>query len=265
MTDCGDQHCQTEKVEKYTPSSKTWSQVSPMSRARKGLAFANDEASGLLYAAGGMDCLEDCSGIPVEYLATFEVYDPATDVWTSLPPMPTPRTDLSLAVLNSKVYAVGGCGGDGAVQSAKDCDPLSVMEMYDPDTQTWSSKGELVFPRHGFNLAVYGSQLIAAGGSSASGIDTASVATNLTKTVDVYDTSSDTAWYPLTVMPDPREGLVAGNLLVGISMLLVSGEAADTTLQDTNEYMALMCSPAPPVPVTSARDNLQKFLQGVSC
>mgnify|MGYP003386619315 FL=1 len=34
ITDCGDQHCQTEKVEKYTPSIKTWTQVSPMNRAR---------------------------------------------------------------------------------------------------------------------------------------------------------------------------------------------------------------------------------------
>lgn len=265
ITNCGEDHCQTESFEKYTPSTKTWSKQTAISRARRGLAFASDETSGLLYAAGGMDCMEDCGGIPVQYLATFEVYDPTSDVWTSLPPMPTPRTDLSLAVVKSKVYAVGGCGGDGTVLGASSCDPLSVMEVYDPSTQTWTSGKSLVLPRHGFNLAVYGSQLLAAGGSSAPGIDSASVATNLTKTVDVFDTALSSAWYPLTIMPDPREGLVAGNLLVGISMLLISGEAADTSLKDTNEYMALMCAPAPPPHITSRHDNMNKFMYGLAC
>jgi hypothetical protein len=265
ITDCDEKHCQTEKVEKYTPSTKTWSQVNAMSRARKGLAFAADETSGLLYAAGGMDCMDDCGGIPVEYLATFEVYDPASDSWSTLPSMPTPRTDLSLVVVDSKVYAAGGCGGDGSVQDSKSCDPLSVMEIYDPATQSWTSGSSLLLPRHGFNMGVYGTQLIVAGGSSSYGIDSVSVAGNLTKSVDVFDTVSSTAWHPITVMPDPREGLVSGNLLVGISMLLISGEAADTTLQDTNEYMALMCSPAPPPHITSRHDQLQKFMYGLAC
>jgi N-acetylneuraminic acid mutarotase len=261
ITNCGDSHCQTEKVEKYSPSTKTWSQVSPMCKARRGLAFAADNDSGLLYAAGGMDCMEDCSGIPVEYLSTFESYDPVTDTWTSLPPMPTPRTDLSLAIIDSKVYAVGGCGGDGNVQNAKSCDPLSTVEVYDPSTQTWSSTDNLLVPRHGFNLAVYGSQLIAAGGSSSVGIDTASVAKNLTKTVDVCNLSYGTSWSPIAMMTEPREGLVTGNLLVGISMLLITGEGADTTFTDTNEYLALMCSPAPP----PRKSGLDKFIHGMSC
>ena len=205
--------------------------------------------------------MEDCSGIPVEYLSIFEVYDPSTDKWTSLPPMPTPRTDLSLAVIDSKVYAVGGCGGDGAVQNAKSCDPLSSVEVYSPSTQAWTSLDSLASPRHGFNLAVYGSQLIAAGGSSSVGIDTASVAKNLTKTVDVCDLSYGNSWSRITAMSEPREGLVTGNLLVGISMLLISGEGADTTFTDTNEYLALMCSPAPPV----HKSALDKFIHGLSC
>jgi len=265
ITNCGDSHCQTEKVEMYTPSTKTWAQVSAMSRARKGLAFAADDVAGLLYAAGGMDCMESCGGIPVEYLATFEVYNPALDIWTTLPSMPTPRTDLSLAVVDSKVYAVGGCGGDGTVLDAKNCDPLSVMEVYDPTTQSWTSGSSLILPRHGFNLGIYGTQLIAAGGSSSIGIDSASVATNLTKSVDVFDTVTSTHWGHVTTMPDPREGLVSGNLLVGISMLLISGEAADATLVNTNEYMALMCSPAPPPHIPSRHDNLQKYIYGVAC
>lgn len=253
----GTAFCQTEKVEMYAPSTKTWSQVSSLSQARKGLAFASDEASGLLYALGGVDCGGDCSALSAKYLGTAEVYNPATQAWTLLPPMPTPRADLSAGVVDSKLYAVGGCGGEGNLEN---CSPLAVVEMYDPATNTWTSVSPLVQPRHGFTLGTYGSQLIIAGGSSSVGMDAASAATNLTKTVDVFDVG-DSLWYPLTRMPDPREGLVAGNLFVGISMLLISGETADASLSATNEYMALMCASA----LTSSGDKFEKLLRGNPC
>ncbi|MFA7080788.1 MAG: hypothetical protein WC203_07800, partial [Candidatus Bathyarchaeia archaeon] len=37
-----------------------------------------------------------------------QVYDPSTDSWTTAAHMPSKRTDLSVAVVNDKLYAIGG-------------------------------------------------------------------------------------------------------------------------------------------------------------
>mmetsp|Transcript_6118 Transcript_6118/g.9232 ORF Transcript_6118/g.9232 Transcript_6118/m.9232 type:complete len:350 (-) Transcript_6118:211-1260(-) len=227
----------TSSVEKYTSNDDAWSEVTPLNTARTGLAFASDEENGLLYAVGGMRCISDCTGVPVEYLGTLEVYDVTTGVWTDLPPMPTPRRDLSVGVVGSKLYAVGGCGGDGSTLDYENCEAQDAVEVYDPETKIWSSVAPMPSPRHSFALGVYGTQLIAAGGASASG--------DLSKAVWSYDSVGD-KWFAITTMPDPRMGLVKGyNMFVGISMFLISGVSSDGTYENTNEYMALMCSPRP--------------------
>ncbi len=55
--------------------------------------------NGVLYALGGSD-----AGI----MATMEVYDPATDTWTTNTAMPTARDGLAGGVVNGVLYAVGG-------------------------------------------------------------------------------------------------------------------------------------------------------------
>lgn len=53
-----------------------------------------------IYVAGGMG--------PDGQLNSFEKYDTEKDVWTVLTPMLTPRSALTLAVLENKIYAMGG-------------------------------------------------------------------------------------------------------------------------------------------------------------
>ena len=56
-------------------------------------------------------------------------YDPEIRQWSFLAPMSTPRSTVGVAVLNNKLYAVGG--RDGSV-----C--LSSVECYDPHTNKWT-------------------------------------------------------------------------------------------------------------------------------
>lgn len=37
-----------------------------------------------------------------------QIYDPETDTWTNGTPMPTPRGDLGIVVINDEIYAIGG-------------------------------------------------------------------------------------------------------------------------------------------------------------
>jgi len=57
------------------------------------------------------------------------------DTWTSLAPMPTPRMDLGLAVVNNKIYAIGGQTGRGLSDIV-----LDTNEMYNPATNTWTGQ-----------------------------------------------------------------------------------------------------------------------------
>src|SRR5262249_39853592 len=70
----------------YDVGADVWTTVAPIAEgARRNFAYARD-LSGLGYAFGGYDF-----GSPPFPLARAERYDPATDAWTSLPEMPTPR------------------------------------------------------------------------------------------------------------------------------------------------------------------------------
>jgi streptogramin lyase/N-acetylneuraminic acid mutarotase len=54
--------------------------------------------------------------------------------WTSKSPMPTARNHGTTGVYNGKIYVIAGQDGQPAQQV-----PLDVVEMYDPETNTWST------------------------------------------------------------------------------------------------------------------------------
>jgi hypothetical protein len=82
-------------VEKYDPTTNTWSSKAPMPNARQSLAVG--VVGGVVYAVGGSP-----GGGQVE------AYDPMTDAWTSKPALPTPRYGLGAGALNGVLYAIGG-------------------------------------------------------------------------------------------------------------------------------------------------------------
>lgn len=64
------------------------------------------------------------------YYGTVEAYDPVANTWTEKASMPTPRRGMTVSVVNGLIYAIGGWGG---------WPELSVVEMYDPVTDSWST------------------------------------------------------------------------------------------------------------------------------
>lgn len=83
-------------------------------------------------------------------------YDPASDTWESMSPMPTSRYGLALVALDDKLYAVGGNGPTGA------------LEIYDPATDTWTgglSIPSMPTPRVYLAAAALDGKLYAVGGS----------------------------------------------------------------------------------------------------
>ncbi len=73
---------------------------------------------------------------------TYE-YDPANETWTQKTAMPTVRSSYAVAVVDTKIYILGGYLGwanaDGSVGSA----PSNLNEVYDTATDTWETKQPL--------------------------------------------------------------------------------------------------------------------------
>lgn len=91
-------------VETYDPVRDSWTAVLParMPTARSALAYG--VYNGHILIAGGE--LQDTN--LYETFRAFEAYDPATDTWQILPPLPVPRHGVAGGVIGNKFYAVSG-------------------------------------------------------------------------------------------------------------------------------------------------------------
>ena len=95
--------------------------------------------------------------------------------WTTKAPLPEPRANLAVAVLDGKIYAVGG-ERDGA--------PVATASVYDPATDAWTALPPLPEARTDLAAAGAGGKLYVLGGTTVAGTATARPGL---ATVSVYD------------------------------------------------------------------------------
>lgn len=176
------------------PGGDPWSTLAPMPpmpTVRAGhVAAALD---GKLFVVGGS------STWPYPHLQTIEVYDPDSNQWedtTLKADMPTGRENASAAVIDGKLYVVGGM----VRPTSNTHDVTGVLEVYDPVANTWSTLAPMPTPRHGAAMGVIGGKLHVVGGW-----------TTLTflATHEVYDPNTD-SWSTLEPMPAARGYPMAG-------------------------------------------------------
>lgn len=94
-------------LEVFDPSSNTWSTLAPMPTGRSGIAGA--VVKDCLYVFGGEGNVNHPQGV----FPQNEVYNPKTNTWESLAPMPTPRHGIGAAVIGDKIYIPGGANVQG--------------------------------------------------------------------------------------------------------------------------------------------------------
>jgi N-acetylneuraminic acid mutarotase len=93
----------TDVVEEYNPVSNTWSVPKDrMPTARSGGASGTDGRR--IYVAGGEVTTKELVGA----FRAVEAYDPVTNSWITLPPMPMPRHGIAGAVINNRFHLVSG-------------------------------------------------------------------------------------------------------------------------------------------------------------
>nr|7ONA_A Chain A, SAKe6AC [synthetic construct] len=185
-----DGHTHLNSVEAYDPETDEWSFVAPMTTPRSGVGVA--VLNGRIYAVGGYDGSPDGH----THLNSVEAYDPETDEWSFVAPMTTPRSGVGVAVLNGRIYAVGGYDGspDGHTH-------LNSVEAYDPETDEWSFVAPMTTPRSGVGVAVLNGRIYAVGGYDGS----PDGHTHL-NSVEAYDPETD-EWSFVAPMTTPRSGV----------------------------------------------------------
>ena len=103
-----------------------------------------------IYVIGGQDEF-DQGGV-------VEEYDPATDLWPTKAPMPTPRFYLGAVALGGRIYTIGGETDHGGGFRP-------TVEDYDPVADFWSAEASMHTLRMGLATAVVGGSVYAVGGN----------------------------------------------------------------------------------------------------
>jgi N-acetylneuraminic acid mutarotase len=183
--------------EEYNPVTDTWVTKTPMPTPRAYFAIAAYQNK--IYVIAG----EERSGYPSW---ANEVFDPLTDTWETKANVPfeTGREFMSANVVNGKIYVISG------LASLWPPWPNSNENyVYDPSTDTWTTRAPIPRPVHDYASAAVGNKIYIIGGrdfySSPSIL-------NLTQ---IYDTVADT-WSFGAPMPTATY-YVIGGLTAGVS------------------------------------------------
>jgi N-acetylneuraminic acid mutarotase len=240
-------------VEEYDPATNTWIKKADLPTARSYLATS--EVNGKIYAIGGWDDTGGAGGTVEQYdpvtdqwtrradmlygrafldtcvvngkiyavggitnegeVSIVEEYDPTMNSWIKKTDMPTAISNLSTCVVNGKIYTIGGSTWDN-INSARTT--LSMVEEYDPVTDTWTRKSDLPIPTFDTATVVVNGKIYAIGGR---GLLTQSPRAEVTtlSTIMKYDPATDT-WSTVGDMRVPRTALSAS---VVVDMIYVIG------------------------------------------
>jgi hypothetical protein len=203
-------------AELYDPATGTWTATGSLGTAR-GQYTATLLASGKVLAAGGRNTFT--GGVPFNYFASSELYDPATGTWTATGSLGTARTTHTATLLPSgKVLVAGGFysldGGYSAIY-------LTSAELYDPGTGTWTSTGSLGTARGSHTATLLSSgKVLVAGGAGNSGF---------LASAELYDPATGT-WAAMGSLATTRYGHTATLLPSG--KVLVAGGANGVALAE---------------------------------
>jgi serine/threonine protein kinase/N-acetylneuraminic acid mutarotase len=175
------------------------------------LNSASGVIGGKFLVAGGGD---DADGVS----DALWVYDPVNSVWSRKAPMPTARQLCAGAVLNDRLYVIGGIAGSNI---------LATMESYDPETDRWREEPPLPTARSALGAAVMNQRLYVVGGSWRT-----TGGTNLLATVESWQPGQ--AWQSEPPLLTPVSGAFV--TAVGDTIFVAGGKTAFSETTDLQTF-----------------------------
>jgi len=155
-------HVDTARGAVFDPASARWSRIAEAPTARNSAGSA--VIDGLLYVVGGRQALPQPDGTLRQVnVPQLEVYDPATDRWTTRAPMPQAQGGLAATAAGGRLYVFGGEQWVPEQKVFADC------WVYEPRSDRWSALPPLPTPRHGLGAAALGGRIHVFGGGTRVG------------------------------------------------------------------------------------------------
>jgi len=147
-----------------------------------------------------------------------QIYDTATNKWTTGAPMPTARFCPAGAVVNNILYVIGG---------KYNGNQLSTVEAYDPATNKWSTNhAPMPGARDSIKAVVFGGIIYVIGGYSNSD--------DRLNTVQSYDPATN-KWTTRDSLPVGKSSVAAG--LLGSTIVAAAG-LEDSGATGNNEALS---------------------------
>lgn len=164
-----------------------WVTLAPMNMARQEVGAAR--LGDVVYVVGGL-----IAGFNAT--ATVEVYDIAADQWSFVASLPVGLHHMAVAVLDGKLYAMGGYQGSSFVARNE-------VRIYDPGANMWSNGPSLPSARGACWAVAHQGKIYLFGGRDAAGASST--------TTFVFD-PAENGWTTGQPMPTAREHLTAVSL-----------------------------------------------------
>ncbi|MFN0112559.1 MAG: kelch repeat-containing protein [Blastocatellia bacterium] len=189
-----------DSAEVYDPSTGGWAAATNVMNNKRADHATSLLADGKVLVVGGWNS-SATNGI-----TGCDIYDPATNRWTSAQSLTTTRRNHTATTLfDGRVLAVGGVSADA----------LKTSELYDPATGRWTKQTSLMHVnhyRHTATLLPNGKVLVVSGLQSAS---------NYSGSANLFDPTGQGTWNSVTA-PYGRDGHTA-TLLPNGKALIVGG------------------------------------------
>ena len=142
-------------VDSYDPATNAWATLANAPEARD--HFQASVVNGKIYCIGGRRTTQpDFAGNTV---SAVNVYDIATNTWTSPTQIPTPRAGHAVMLVNNDIVVAGG-------EVNNQAGALNTVESYNVTNNTWTTRPTLNVGRHATQLIYFGGALYLAAGSS---------------------------------------------------------------------------------------------------
>ena len=112
----------------YDPATDTWENRTSIPETKGVYANVVDDK---IYLIGGIypAFLQQVFASP-----TNDVYDPETDSWSRMAPMPTPVMGYASAVVDNKIYIIAG-----GTTTTLPGEPTNKVQIFDPETNQWTN------------------------------------------------------------------------------------------------------------------------------
>lgn len=199
-----------DTVEVHNIKNDSWKTAAPLPQPLHHPAASsfNDK----IYVVGGFI---DENWIPSSKLF---IYDPKRDTWSEGPPMPTARGALTAVFVDEILYAIGGEGESGV---------MDTNEAYNSKTNNWISKSPMPTARHHIASAVVDENVYVIGGRVQGALPITNV-----NVAEMYDPKND-KWMTIDPMPTERSGISA--VSINNTVIYVFGGEDITKTYNNNE------------------------------